>query len=126
VVNVRLEDVKKLICLSFRDFIFDPKCLPTRQRSLIRHPRAIFLTPSSLQILKSIFSHLPVAGFQLMIITVPCTEHVLGDILGYRLAEGITKNARSPEVNTTEDASIRDLRHCGGETCEAADSGANI
>jgi hypothetical protein len=24
----RLEDVKKLICLSFHDFIFDPKCLP--------------------------------------------------------------------------------------------------
>jgi hypothetical protein len=55
----RLEDVKKLISLSFRDFIFDPKCLPTPQRSLIRHPRAIFLTPSSPQILKSIFSHLP-------------------------------------------------------------------
>ncbi len=53
------EDVKKLISLSFRDFIFDPKCLPTPQRSLIRHPRANFLTPSSLQILKSIFSHLP-------------------------------------------------------------------
>jgi hypothetical protein len=44
------EDVKKLICLSSRDFIFDPKCLPTPQRSLIGHPRAIFLTPSSLQI----------------------------------------------------------------------------
>jgi hypothetical protein len=55
----RQEDVKKLICLSFRDFIFDPKCLPTPQRSLIRHPRAIFFTPSSLQILKSIFSHRP-------------------------------------------------------------------
>jgi hypothetical protein len=55
----RQEDVKKLISLSFRDFIFDPKCLPTPQRSLIRHPRAIFLTPSSLQILKSLFSHLP-------------------------------------------------------------------
>jgi hypothetical protein len=27
-----LDDVKKLICLSFRDFIFDPKCLPTPQR----------------------------------------------------------------------------------------------
>jgi hypothetical protein len=53
------EDVKKLICWSFRDFIFDPKCLPTPQRSPIRHPRAIFLTLSSLQILKSIFSHLP-------------------------------------------------------------------
>ena len=37
-----LEDVKKLISLIFRDFIFDPKCLPTAQRSLIRHPRAIF------------------------------------------------------------------------------------
>jgi hypothetical protein len=48
-----------LISLSFRDFIFDPKCLPTAQRSLIRHPGAIFLTLSSLQILKSIFSHLP-------------------------------------------------------------------
>jgi hypothetical protein len=55
----RQEDVKKLISLSFRDFIFDPKCLPTSLRSLIRHPGAIFLTPSSLQILKSIFSHLP-------------------------------------------------------------------
>jgi hypothetical protein len=53
------EGVKKMISLSFRDFIFDPKCLPTPQRSLIRHPRAIFFTPSSLQILKSIFSHLP-------------------------------------------------------------------
>jgi hypothetical protein len=39
-----------LICLSSRDFIFDPKCLPTPQRSLIGHRRAIFLTPSSLQI----------------------------------------------------------------------------
>jgi hypothetical protein len=37
------EDVKKMICLSFRDFIFDPECLPTPQRSLIGHPRAIFL-----------------------------------------------------------------------------------
>jgi hypothetical protein len=37
------EDVKKWIPLSFRDFIFDPKCLPTAQRSLIRHPGAIFL-----------------------------------------------------------------------------------
>jgi hypothetical protein len=36
------EDVKKLICWSFRDFIFGPKCLPTPQRSLIGHPRAIF------------------------------------------------------------------------------------
>jgi threonine dehydrogenase-like Zn-dependent dehydrogenase len=53
------EDVKKLISLIVRDFIFDPKCLPTAQRSLIRYPRAIFFTPSSLQILKSIFSHLP-------------------------------------------------------------------
>jgi hypothetical protein len=35
------EDVKKLICLSSRDFIFDPKCLPTPERSLIGHPRAI-------------------------------------------------------------------------------------
>jgi hypothetical protein len=52
--------VKKLICWSFRDFIFDPKCLPTPHRSPIRHPRAFFLTSSSLQILKSIFSHLPV------------------------------------------------------------------
>jgi hypothetical protein len=56
---MRQKDVKKLICLSFRDFIFDPKCLPTPQRSRIRHPRAIFLTPSSPQILKSISSHLP-------------------------------------------------------------------
>jgi hypothetical protein len=55
----RLEDVKKSISFSFRDFIFDPKCLPTAQRSLIRHPGAIFLKPRSLQILKSIFSHLP-------------------------------------------------------------------
>src|SRR5258708_38040376 len=35
------EDVKKLISFSFRDFIFDPKCLPTAQRSLIGHSRAI-------------------------------------------------------------------------------------
>jgi len=55
--------VKKLISLSFRDFIFDPKCLPTSQRSLIRHPGAIFLTPSSLQIFKIDFSHLPVPKF---------------------------------------------------------------
>ena len=34
----RLEDVKKLISLSSRDFIFDPRCLPTHQRSLIGHP----------------------------------------------------------------------------------------
>jgi hypothetical protein len=53
------EDVKKLICWSFRDFIFDPKCLPTPHRSLIGHPRGNFCTPSSLQIQKSIFSHLP-------------------------------------------------------------------
>ena len=59
VESMRQEDVKKLICLSFRDFIFDPKCLPIPQRSLTRHPRAIFLTPSSPQILKSIFSHPP-------------------------------------------------------------------
>ena len=51
--------MKKLIRLRFRNFIFDPKCLPIYQRSLIRHPRAIFLAPSSLQILKPIFSHLP-------------------------------------------------------------------
>jgi hypothetical protein len=57
------EDVKKLISFSFRDFIFDPKCLPTAQRSLIRDPRAILLTPSPLQILKSIFSHLPDGKF---------------------------------------------------------------
>jgi hypothetical protein len=56
----RLEDGKKLICSGFRDFIFYPKCLPTPQQSFIRHPGAIFLTPSSPQILKSIFSHLPV------------------------------------------------------------------
>ena len=58
-VKAGQENVKKLISFSFRDFIFDPKCLPTSQRSLIRDPGAIFLTPSSLQILKSIFSHLP-------------------------------------------------------------------
>jgi hypothetical protein len=56
---MRQEDVKKLISFSFRDFIFDPKCLPTAHRSLIVHPRAIFFTPSPLQILKSISSHLP-------------------------------------------------------------------
>ena len=49
-ITSRLEDMKKLICLSFRDFIFDPKCLPAPQLSLIRHPRAIFFTSSSLQI----------------------------------------------------------------------------
>jgi hypothetical protein len=38
----RLEDVKKLIWPSFRDFSFDPKCMPTPQRSLIGHPGAIF------------------------------------------------------------------------------------
>ena len=54
-----LEDVKKLICSGFLDFIFDPKCLLTPQQSFIRHPGAIFLTPSLPQILKSIFSHLP-------------------------------------------------------------------
>ena len=40
--SFRPEDVKKMICLNFRDFIFDPKCLVTAQRSLIRDPRAIF------------------------------------------------------------------------------------
>jgi hypothetical protein len=59
---MRQEDVKKLISFSFRDFIFDPKCSPTSQRSLKRHPGAIFSTPSSPQILKSIFSHLPDGG----------------------------------------------------------------
>jgi hypothetical protein len=53
------EDVKKSICLSFPDFIFDPKCLPTPQRSLTGHPRAICYTQISEQISKSIFSHLP-------------------------------------------------------------------
>jgi hypothetical protein len=52
------EDVKKSICLSFPDFIFDPKCLPTPQRSLTGHPRAICYTQISEQISKSIFSHL--------------------------------------------------------------------
>jgi hypothetical protein len=51
--------VKKSICLSFPDYIFDPKCLPTPQRSLIGHPRAIFCTQISEQISKWIFSHLP-------------------------------------------------------------------
>jgi hypothetical protein len=36
------EDVKNLICWGFRDFIFDPRCLPTRHRSLIGHPGEIF------------------------------------------------------------------------------------
>jgi hypothetical protein len=54
--------VKKLISLIFRDFIFDPKCLPTPQRSLTRHPSVIVFAPSSLQISKSIFSHLPDSG----------------------------------------------------------------
>jgi hypothetical protein len=73
-----LEDVKKLISLIFRDFIFDPKCLPTAQRSLIRHPRAIFLAPSSLQILKSIFSHLPVT---LLSCHLAASESVLMDFV---------------------------------------------
>ena len=55
----RQEDVKKLICLSFRDFIFDRKRLSTPQRSLIGHPGAIFVRPCSRHNSKSIFSHLP-------------------------------------------------------------------
>jgi hypothetical protein len=39
--DVGQEDVKKLISLSFRDFIFAPKCLPTPQRSVTRHSGAI-------------------------------------------------------------------------------------
>jgi hypothetical protein len=53
------EDVKKSIWLSFRDFSFDPKCMPRPQLSLIGHPGAIFLAPNSLRIFKSIFSHPP-------------------------------------------------------------------
>jgi len=55
----RLEDVKKLIWPSFRDFGFVPKCMPTPQRSLTGHPRAICFAPNSLHIFKSIFSHPP-------------------------------------------------------------------
>jgi hypothetical protein len=45
-----LEDVKNLICWGFRNFIFDPRCLPTPHRSLTGHPGEIFETPNLLQI----------------------------------------------------------------------------
>ena len=37
------EDVKKLIWLIFRDFNFDPECIPILRRSFIEHPGKIFL-----------------------------------------------------------------------------------
>jgi len=40
--------LKKSIWLSFRDFVFDPKCLPTPQRSLEANPGAIFSSRKSL------------------------------------------------------------------------------
>jgi hypothetical protein len=57
------EDVKKLISRSFRDFSFEPKCIPTSQRSLLGHPGAAFLRAQFSQQLKINFSHLPVAVF---------------------------------------------------------------
>jgi hypothetical protein len=42
----RLEDVKKLISRSFRDFSFEPKYIPTFQRSLLGHPGAAILYAS--------------------------------------------------------------------------------
>jgi hypothetical protein len=36
------EDVKKMIWRSFRDFSFEPKYIPTSQRSLLGHPGAAF------------------------------------------------------------------------------------
>jgi hypothetical protein len=50
--DVGQEDVKKLISLGFRDFIFDPKCLPTSQRSLLGHPGAAFFGTQLSQQLK--------------------------------------------------------------------------
>ena len=48
----RLEDVKKLIWWSFRDFSFETKCMPTSQRSLLGHPGAAFFRAQFSQQLK--------------------------------------------------------------------------
>jgi hypothetical protein len=42
------KDVKKLIWRSFRDLSFEPKCIPTSQRSLLGHPGAAFFRANSL------------------------------------------------------------------------------
>jgi hypothetical protein len=49
------EDVKKLIWRSFRDFSFEPKCIPTSQRSLLGHPGAAFFCAQFSQQLKTNF-----------------------------------------------------------------------
>jgi hypothetical protein len=53
------EDVKKLIWRSFRDFSFEPKCIPTSHRSLLGHNGAalgqLFSAPNSLSSKKSFF-----------------------------------------------------------------------
>src|SRR5271156_2704 len=46
------EDVKKLIWRSFRDFSFEPKCMPTSQRSLLGRPGAAFFSDQFSQRLK--------------------------------------------------------------------------
>jgi hypothetical protein len=43
----RLEDVKKSTLPKFPSFRFDEKCMPTHERSLIRHPGADFFMPNS-------------------------------------------------------------------------------
>jgi hypothetical protein len=44
--------VKKLIWRSFRDFTFEPKCIPISQRSLLGHPGAAFFRAQFSQQLK--------------------------------------------------------------------------
>jgi len=51
-VTFRLEDVKKLIMRSFRDFSFETKCMPTSQRSPLGHPGAAFFDAEFSQWLK--------------------------------------------------------------------------
>jgi hypothetical protein len=45
--------------IDFAKISSEPKCMRKVQRSLIRHPGAIFSRPKSLHVSKSIFSHLP-------------------------------------------------------------------
>jgi hypothetical protein len=37
-----------MIWRSFRDFSFEPKCIPTSQRSLLGHLEQLFFAPNSL------------------------------------------------------------------------------
>jgi hypothetical protein len=49
--------------IDFAKISSEPKCMPKVQRSLIRHPGAIFFRPKLLHVSKSIFSHLPDGTF---------------------------------------------------------------